>query len=1217
MMQDKQESDNKRQRLSRWIEKYGMDPRETNFASPGKLCLFSSIRNYSTDFFNQALQIRLAKLNTLPQLALAEGLTYLRGGDTEFPEIEDDKFSTAASLLIVIDNELSKGAVDEVITTERPIARRGLATSSEQKKRRFNQYSRGKYDRSFPESIAPPSRRIVNSKHDKEALILSLYMLSQLETRVPGAIEDVFNLKTSDDDGYTWQVFPTTVALSSLEAMHNLGLLYDQRFARARNRLRAVVLNDEETNSLEKLQVNYHYSVVREISFWIEGELQIRQKGGLGHVSGLDDRSPTQLRLYQISTWDTRITDLKKMDLKIKRSRPHSAITSFAIKASGKEGATRDALKRDTLHQIAEGRQLQLSRDRTANDLIRDKAIEMDKCLQVLVDSSEEEPVNLDTFSKKIGVIADFFRNDIRLSQKSRMWFTRLSAGEIGEQDDYSVDATMLAERSLFRWLRNLKDPKTFSELMEAVRQQPKEFYLLAKLMAYDLAGTTFKSTEDEFLLTNSSSCPEPEQVVEFFERLCLTSETENQEQAIKEISKSARREILDLTSTQGQQKINKRLKDWYSNKRLPYTITFDAGKSVGIIVLTGMLGLARYELARIENSNAALQAKDNLNRPSVLLPDKISREQLKHLKPAKYADIIHLPQNLADGQVIGFFPVDLDDGPGSFYVNPMQVELADTYFFDNPNNQFVYTNRQLVYRPQDLTNVMYPPVGYRIVKVYQKGGDKPMVSNSGEITWWGYTQASGWKLREKPEDIIIIAEPLEEDDSGFPGITMYKNVTASSYYLGEFDYGKARHFIDSLENGDQTLKYIYISALEELKNVQPTDLDTLDNIILKYSSQYLQYIYQPGRFYQLSLQIDKPVDTEYPVFEEVVENSDSGYFCAVASEALREFWISLGVHTPSQIGYNARLFDGEAWTHIAHANNRLLLPTGRIAFIDTTPPPVDGKTPQEDLDALQPKSPYGNLDDKSFLDTVKDLAKENKVPLAASAGLMVGLAFAAEVVSSKRIKRRYARLLEGYKSFEFAPEESELVSAAIYSINAQPMDDLELYTGRSLEILDILRRVDMREYGNLVKWFSESALIAVLNINDPDLLGQAISVLISGYYRNEGGIRNVLTDQLCQIIETAGKNRDNAVNLLPPELILAIKAGLMVNYSHFHSNVAHLQESALTSATLSPAQTKRELEEKLKLNRILVFEASRGMSEKSRNYKYLSLLTRANQRMT
>lgn len=1010
-------------------------------------------------------------------------------------------------------------------------------------------------------------------------------------------------------------------SIEVLETMNNLGVLYDPRFGKAKDTLRAVALGTStDYDSYDKLKQISHYSIMQDPGFWLQGESiqELTRRGDTRSQSYQETVAAhtTRVRLGPASTWDAKITQIKKVDRLIERSGPDSVVSGYARQSIGAGETQKAALKSEAIHSLAERSALKSDRQKMVRRLIRDQSSQMTADLSVL---KRDESVVPDRalFEKNIRKIAGFFANDKTLSSKTRNAFQHFSGSH--DTGHYSLNPDLLATNPNLRWMLNLNSDSSRAELMAAVKMQTKEFYLLAKMMAYTIAKSNLTASEEEFLLQPSSASPDSEAVISLYSQLCTSFaplEPEYQREAIRRIAPNLQKGIKDLITPDQQKHLRNKFRDWYYSNGLPHSFTRDRDAYVMAAstgALTGaIIAVELYVLAGHNQADHGASQRDVAE--AVALPDQISISQLEGLKPSAVAEIIHLPEGIAEGDDIGFMPVKLN-GARSEYLNPIQQRLAEVNYYEG-GAEVIAKENEVALKFSDVPEALYPPVGYRIRAVYQQSGEAPMVSASGEITWWRFEEGGRWSLLERPQDIVIIAEPIPEEESPYEGITFYEGVRASEYHLYDFNPDSAKKYIDSLGEGDEGLKNIYMRAMDEINRADKFDVGTLSDIMGRYSSEYLRYIKESGRYYGLTMEVGQSVDTEYTAFERIVENPGSGFFCSIASQGLRDFWGAMGLYAPTQEGYHIRNFDGEAWKHLGHANNRILFPDGRIGFVDTTPPVVEGKTPQRDLEALRPKSP--DESEKTFIEIAQEAADKG-VPIAASAALLAGLAKGLGAVNEKRMQRRYSRLLKGYEEKAFTPAESQFASSLLYSINAAPLENVEAYAQHTAGLLALAARVDVKRHSELIGWISDNSYgiwgeafkdMSNFDVHNEKAVRDTLNDLVEAFYANEGGIRDKLPEEFHGYIRAVAKGQEATEEDFPPDFIDAVKVGMLNSYTRLSATVEYLETFRAPERS---SMSQREAEERLKLNRILAFKVS---SKAGHNVRYLSIVSQASKRM-
>src|SRR3972149_2968094 len=135
-------------------------------------------------------------------------------------------------------------------------------------------------------------------------------------------------------------------------------------------------------------------------------------------------------------------------------------------------------------------------------------------------------------------------------------------------------------------------------------------------------------------------------------------------------------------------------------------------------------------------------------------------------------------------------------------------------------------------------------------------------------------------------------------------------------------------------------------------------------------------------------------------------------------------------------------------WRHIGHANNMVYLPNGRIAFVDTTPPVVDGKTPLEDLEALNWKNPpeknsSQQKDEKDDFGKMLAVSLKYGIPAVGGMTLALGLFELHRGLKTKRILRQFKHLAKtATDKNRFDPLEQRILGAVTAHIGLLSFTD-------------------------------------------------------------------------------------------------------------------------------------------------------------------------------
>jgi len=343
-------------------------------------------------------------------------------------------------------------------------------------------------------------------------------------------------------------------------------------------------------------------------------------------------------------------------------------------------------------------------------------------------------------------------------------------------------------------------------------------------------------------------------------------------------------------------------------------------------------------------------------------IPDAIDRESLERVGLAIFGKMYHIPETMQgfDGEYIGYFPWDINM---QLYENYTDFNLFDWYQYDEKENlsnyevvdsidvvSYDFAENQLAYAINNVNSVIYPPIGWKIVRVFQEGGKQPMVGTFGEI-YYGYDGPDNF-----PDRALLVLEPLKIEAVA-PRINRVSGMEIHDYWPYTW-YPTAEEVNRAL--GDPILQKIHVDFIGEMKATEDAHYDrqisaeemfqTMSEIGIKYASLYAQYT-DLNRHYALSFDVDE-TKGNYASLKSVSQRPDEGYFCSVASFAFRDFMNSVGFVVANQPGMSLVNYKGYMWGRQGHQNSVVFLPNGEILEVDMTPP-VTSDTAIEDLKAL------------------------------------------------------------------------------------------------------------------------------------------------------------------------------------------------------------------------------------------------------------------------
>lgn len=345
---------------------------------------------------------------------------------------------------------------------------------------------------------------------------------------------------------------------------------------------------------------------------------------------------------------------------------------------------------------------------------------------------------------------------------------------------------------------------------------------------------------------------------------------------------------------------------------------------------------------------------------------DNLARNNSERYGLTGFGKIYHLPEHmlLKSGEPVGYFPWDINlatDWDNDIdtlywyrrteYIKPFE----QTLIIDEIDSLYIeYAPDQLAYSLNGVNAEIYPPIGWKIVKVFQEGGKQPMIGPLGEL-YYAYDNYDNFPKRA----LLILEEtPREFID---PKIAILSEVNLGTYWP-RYSGGRVKTINDLLK-GDEILQQMHASFIEEMDIAKSRlryehDEDVLkevqkewSDVAIKYAKLYADYTVQE-RHYALDFQVDKTKDGGYLTLRALADQPDSGYFCSVASFAFRDFMRSVGIVTGNQPGITLFNHQEYMWGGLGHQNNIVFLPDGRVLEVDMTPYVTD-KTSQEDLDWL------------------------------------------------------------------------------------------------------------------------------------------------------------------------------------------------------------------------------------------------------------------------
>jgi len=900
--------------------------------------------------------------------------------------------------------------------------------------------------------IAPWGRKehrtIARFSNQISTVLRGLNLLTEASKHHPLIIRSTIHEYSNNFGGGTHFAAGTAVGL--LEIINNLDLLNDARFHSLSSELREVVF--EEVKSYKELKERYSYRVVDKRRFWYQGEVDTyaRKKMNYVKVDGINRIEVNRFPKFSVPTitgWQRKSRERSKIIKEHRQLTLFNSIKRTAVNFSEDkaiQAVSDDRLKKaDLTEQKRNLEQKQHGKLRRA----------WRKFVETEIDEGSNITRNEERLVKDaVNLILDYFVTDPALSQKAKA--NILGNKNSGDKNFYyQIDSKALAKDYLFSWILALRNPYTAKGFKEALKEgehATESFYLLTKLMVFEILNKSLGTKEHKFLFDpNYKHKFDTETILALFDDIKKLGDSyvPDISDIVKEALKEGDSNIEDLLSESSIGKMKKSLEkltyktilgklrkdkaraitesDKKRAKKISKWMLFLFGPMfIGIVGRKGLIeikqlidkrkeGILEAEIAeheakvrevveaeakrqaemdRIRKIQAAavsmVEGENQKNEKAGLaanmaripgemterIPDAIRldgednlpRENSERYGLTGFGKIYHIPEfmSLRDGQPIGYFPWDINlatvwaDDMDTFHWYHPTRDLAmfeNTHHVDSIDSSGIeFGPNQLAYSLNGVNAEVYPPVGWKIVKVYQEGGKTPMIGPLGEL-YYAYDNYDNFPVRT----LLVLEEtPREFVD---PKIAILSETTVSSYWPNY--HSRIVNEANSYLEGDERLQQIHADFGREMSDVYDgiryyyyaEDIieakKEWSEIAIKYAKLYADYTVQE-RFYALGFQVDKSKENDYLTLGALADQPDEGYFCSVASFAFRDFMRSVGITTGNQPGITLFNSQGYLWGGLGHQNNVVFLPDGRVLEVDMTPYVTD-KTPQEDLDWL------------------------------------------------------------------------------------------------------------------------------------------------------------------------------------------------------------------------------------------------------------------------
>lgn len=1093
-----------------------------------------------------------------------------------------------------------------------------------------------------------PLRRLLSPSAPKALIIKALYHLSELERETPGRSE-------------WFKTYDATSSLELLQFLDELNLLNDKRFKFLAEKLRSHIFRDYKVKTYAQLRDLIHYSVIDRPAFWIEEELKQHwtETSSVYHQDLVGEEEPLQttISLQNCGEWDKNTREILKLEQKVRRLEPSriaelspiSVTKKFAEESLGSNyiSETRKSrAARDARQTMIEKALLEAEMAKKVKQVIQTYARKYGEELLFLAGSRDSErQYSSDQLHRSAIIICDFFKKDLDLSSKTQNWFRAFAESPPESSQagaDFFIDTGKLQEDPLFQWLDLLKEPEARENLRAAVRIQPTEFYLLAKLMAFRFAQGSLLQNEIKFLLftQNQKRNENVLRVADLFDSLIniAMQDLPSEEDIVTKNRALIDEKLKDLINPQRIDQLQQEMLSWYirktllGNSKTHSKRAWRHGENISRYLLVNLgpvlaavgITVGAAEFMNYHNSIFGNSADVPYpDRP--ILPESISPEQLARIQPKMHAEVIQLPDdfNEHDGAVFGFATTFLSHHQTQWSLDNPQVMEMTSVEFGAGDIEIDALPNQLVYRLTEIPMELHPFQGFRIIRLIQNGGDRPLISMDGIISWYESQADGSITHRMRPREVIVIAERIQTQRSAsfsgdeYPDITFYRMPISQPYSINP-NFEQIEAYLASVE-GDAELESIITETFEEMKSLNLSDADAVSEWVAKYSARYLAYIREPGRFYALTLRFQNR-DRNGNNLSRIIDNPGSGYYCEIAANAFREFWFLFGIDVGIRIGFPIRYFDGELWRQFGHATNVINFPNGMLGDIDTTPSIVEGKTPQADIDALTPKDPPN-----AALENVRGISNFLLGTLALSY-------LPARILYKKRKKgqvdRKIVRRLEVLTSLltdnqQFNPNEQELLVAITTALNILKLENPEEYLRNTIEILTLLSNVDLKEIWPLVEWLKNkesmdqiapSVQTFYLKNNRSNLI--FIDAIRNAWHANTDGIRNTVPKSSFGWFDRIADNQSE-VNIMdiPPEILTAFELSHLINALDVFKTIASIEEAAKAPIfrEMQNLHSRRLLEQKSTLVRQVVRHIAAYTNPESQNMRYLAFVERAN----
>ena len=903
-------------------------------------------------------------------------------------------------------------------------------------------------------------------------------------------------------------------ALGILEIINNARLLEDDRFADLIDNLRGIVMKEAHTYDELRQEFQYQLTVMDTYKpFWVEGEIKQAQleERSSDRRTHLKDASEAQgVEFPTTDGWDAmtrrRNADSEEVE-NLKKT--YEVLTEQLSHGNG------DWVMRTIKELVSNKRRAAelIARNRRTEKLYKSHLTEGWKRVlapfQLGRAPTDSEIKSVDEVSRRL---INYFKNDSNISHA-------VSA----MHEDYGIKAEILAASPLVNWVLSLKDRETADKIRRSVEEQPQSFCLLLKSMVDEVSHASFARVQGEkdflfdYQYMNRAEA-NPESLVKIYDELVNIVKINRPDlnQIFQSVLASEYKDVAELLAIPRPSgrfdAIKKRVEGWELGGSMtksaklipPFRDKSSAFTRRDFLKIAGTIGLAvgleELTFGRLGIFDSIFSGRHylyDLSEQTSL--ETLNKEERLNLRPQRYARIYQLPQgmNLSNGDELAYF------------INRWNYRLEfrgliNDYFktFENTQTVDKLELSKLTFGPDQLVlsldkndglGFIYPPLGWKFVRIIQTEGVKPVTDTYGRIA---YTTRHGM---EWPDQSLFV---LERSDPNFDYTKMVNRIVempGEKYdtYTHFYNYEEAVP-TNKLLAPDPILQDLHHEFITELERVQDDPVKASD-AVLKYLGMFSSYI-DTNRFYALNFRTDPNIDPNYGALANIARKKDSGFYCDVAAWATYDFLSSAGITAIVQPGFPTKYYEHGAWFKFAHANTVAFLPDGRKIVIDNTPGIVEGKTPREDIDYLKEEDP-------SFIDLHKDEIIDLSLKIGGGAAAATGIGYATMKYVIPGIKEvqmnRYLKDALYENDYIKGGAELELRLSVRDTLIRLPYGPH--FQKQAAEILDILTRYDPERHGNIIGILTSSEVgIAYLNLkNAGDAYGHAKTAGLVGELSN------------------------------------------------------------------------------------------------------------------